>query len=347
MNEESMELWFKGGRSDKVYSVSLLNVGGVNWSVRFAYGRRGAAPQVGYKVENASYSSAKDIYDDLVSEKEQRGYKPTGNASSNMTTTPTANKSIGHIPQLLNPIEETDIQFYLDNDGWCAQEKFDGKNRLLLKEGKKAVGGNRKGLEVDITSEVKNELLSLRDCVLAGEDMGTTIVCFDIISEKAGYAERLRRLNSVISNLQHIKCIHTSHGKKDKTLLLRRLKAQNAEGIVFKQLDAHYTPGRPASGGSQVKFKFYATASVIAGPVNKGKRSVSMFILDNGVQTDIGNVTVYPNQSIPKPGDILEVKYLYAYKDGSLFQPVLLSFRDDIDKSACDIKQLKYKKEEE
>ena len=348
MNEESTEMWYKGGRSDKVYSVSLLNSSGNNWDVRFAYGRRGASPQTGYKTQNSTYHSAKEIYDNVVADKTASGYQITsGGSMSNMTTSPTAKKSIGYIPQLLNPIDESDIQFYLDSDGWCMQEKFDGRNRLLLKEGKKAIGGNRKGLEVDITAEVKKELASLPDCVLAGEDLGSHVACFDIISMKAGYLQRVKHLNQMIDKLNYIVYVYTAYEREDKIKFLTRLKRENAEGVVFKQLDAHYTPGRPASGGSQVKFRFCATASVIAGPVNKGKRSVSMFVLDNGVKTDIGNVTVYPNQSIPKPGDILEVKYLYAYKDGSLFQPVLLSFRDDIDESACDIKQLKYKKEEE
>lgn len=188
--------------------------------------------------------------------------------------------------------------------------------------------------------------------VIAGEDLGDTIPCFDLISEKnKGYRDRLAMLNTHLSNIWNkdmkIKSVFTAWTEKEKRKLYADLKKANAEGIVFKNAIAHYTPGRPASGGAQVKFKFYATASVIAGPVNTGKRSVSMYILDNGVETDVGNVTVYPNQSMPKKGDILEVKYLYAYKDGSLFQPVLLSFRDDLDESACDIKQLKYKKEEE
>jgi bifunctional non-homologous end joining protein LigD len=264
-----------------------------------------------------------------------------------MTTSSTAAKSIGWIPQLLNPIEETDIQHYLDSDGWCMQEKFDGRNRLLLKEGKKVIGGNRKGLEVDITKEVEKELLSLPDCVLAGEDLGDTIAIFDAIHLKGGYNTRIAAVRQLLKGCTKLISSYTAYDKKDKELLLRLLKSKNAEGVVFKQLDAYYTPGRPASGGSQLKFKFTQSVSVIAGPVNKGKRSVSLYILDNGVKTDIGNVTVYPNQEIPKAGDILEVKYLYAYKDGSLFQPVLLSKRDDLDESACDIKQLKYKKEEE
>jgi bifunctional non-homologous end joining protein LigD len=354
MNEESIELWFKGGRSDKVYSVSLLNTSGNNWSVRFAYGRRGSAPQIGYKVTDVSYTKAKDVYDELVAEKEQRGYKSTSTTVNTMVTVgATANKSIGWIPQLLNPIEETDIQFYLDSDGWCMQEKFDGRNRLLLKEGKKAVGGNRKGLEVDITAEIKKELLSLPDCVLAGEDLGSHIACFDIISMKAGYLQRVKHLNQMIDKLNYIKYVYTAYERKDKIKFLARLRKENAEGVVFKQLDAHYTPGRPASGGSQVKFKFYATASVIAGDVNVGKRSVKM-LMSRPHATEIrqevievGNVTIYPNQEIPKKGTILEVKYLYAYPEGSLFQPVYLGPRDDLDVTECTIGQLKYKREEE
>ncbi len=32
---------------------------------------------------------------------------------------------------------------------------------------------------------------------------------------------------------------------------------RKAEGAVFKRLDGKYAPGRPASGGSQVKLKFF------------------------------------------------------------------------------------------
>jgi bifunctional non-homologous end joining protein LigD len=44
---------------------------------------------------------------------------------------------------------------------------------------------------------------------------------------------------------------------------------------------------------------------------------------------------------------IVEIRYLYSYPDGSLYQPVLLGTRDDIDIEVCSVKQLKYKAEEE
>jgi bifunctional non-homologous end joining protein LigD len=348
MNEESTEMWYKGGRSDKVYSVSLLNSSGNNWDVRFAYGRRGAAPQTGYKTQNSTYHRAKEIYDEVVSEKTQSGYQITsGGSMSNMLTSIPSKKSIGYIPQLLNPIEETDIQFYLDNDGWCMQEKFDGRNRLLLKDGKKAIGGNRKGLEVDITAEVKKELLSLPDCVLAGEDMGSYVVVFDAIHLKGGYNTRIAAVNQLLKGCTKLVPAHTAYDKKDKVLWLRKFKAGKSEGVVFKQLDAYYTPGRPASGGSQVKFKFTATASVIAGDQNKGKRSVEMWVYDGALRVNVGSVTIYPNQTIPKRGEILEVKYLYYFPGGSLFQPVYLNSRDDLNDMECALEKLKCKKEEE
>jgi bifunctional non-homologous end joining protein LigD len=60
----------------------------------------------------------------------------------------------------------------------------------------------------------------------------------------------------------------------------------------------------------------------------------------------VGNVPVPPNQRMPKPGALVEVRYLYCFKEGCLFQPVYLGIRDDIDASACTHKQLKYRPEE-
>jgi len=54
-------------------------------------------------------------------------------------------------------------------------------------------------------------------------------------------------------------------------------------------------------------------------------------------------VTIPANQPIPKAGDVLEVRYLYSFPGGSLFQPVCLGQRDDIETSACTLSQLKYK----
>jgi bifunctional non-homologous end joining protein LigD len=62
-----------------------------------------------------------------------------------------------------------------------------------------------------------------------------------------------------------------------------------------------------------------------------------------GTGVDVGNVTIPTNHVVPKQGEIVEVRYLYAYEGGSLYQPVYLGPRDDVDVAACRMDQLKFK----
>ncbi len=351
MKPQSVSLFYNEGSSDKVYNASL-EPQGKGWVVKFSYGRRGTALNTGEKtLRPIPFDEALKVYEALVRSKTQKGYTPEKSGVPFISTVD-EQRSVGWVPQLLNEIEEEEVESYLKNPEFCAQEKYDGRNRLLLMEkGTGATGANRKGLAVAVSDELKTEMsIMSKGDVIAGEDMGDTVMCFDLIScGPLGYKKRLELLNVLLADpaLKCMKSVYTAFTEKEKRALYKKLVKNNAEGIVFKHVDAHYTPGRPASGGAQIKFKFCATCSVIAGKPNKGKRSVPMIVYTETGEQNIGNVTVYPNQEIPKEGQILEVKYLYAYKGGSLYQPVLLGVRDDLDHKACKIEQLKFKKEEE
>jgi bifunctional non-homologous end joining protein LigD len=61
-----------------------------------------------------------------------------------------------------------------------------------------------------------------------------------------------------------------------------------------------------------------------------------------------GNVTIPVGSDIPGIGDIVEVRYLYAFPEsGSLFQPVYLGMRDDLELKDCTLDQLKWKRAQE
>jgi len=123
------------------------------------------------------------------------------------------------------------------------------------------------------------------------------------------------------------------------------LREENREGIVFKRLDAPYTPGKPNSGGPQLKFKFVATLSAIVAKVNT-RRSVEISLLKGRSLISCGNVTIPANHDIPKTGMVVEVRYLYAHRGSSaLFQPVYLGPRDDVPAGECLASQLKFKAE--
>ena len=112
---------------------------------------------------------------------------------------------------------------------------------------------------------------------------------------------------------------------------------------MFKNKHAPYIPGRPNSGGTQLKYKFCETASFIVTQVND-KRSVMLILFDGEKVRSAGNVTIPPNHDMPKPGDVVECRYLYAFKEsGSIYQPVFLGVRDDIQHTECTTAQLKYK----
>ncbi len=89
--------------------------------------------------------------------------------------------------------------------------------------------------------------------------------------------------------------------------------------------------------------QFYATASVVT-KIN-AKRSVAVAILAEERRVGVGNVTIPPNKDVPTVNSVIEVRYLYAYPGGSLYQPTYIGVRDDVGVKDCVISQLKYKKD--
>ena len=127
----------------------------------------------------------------------------------------------------------------------------------------------------------------------------------------------------------------------------RYLQSGKKEGVVFKRLDAPYTPGRPNSGGSQFKHKFYATLSAVVAKLNP-QRSVELRLLNGSGWHGVGNVTIPVNFQIPEVGQVIEVRFLYAFRESNaLYQPTYLGQRNDIAQHECVLSQLKYKPQEE
>ena len=112
--------------------------------------------------------------------------------------------------------------------------------------------------------------------------------------------------------------------------LLALLRQKNKEGIVFKKVNAPYVVGRPNSGGAQLKHKFYATCSALVANINV-QRSVEIQLFNEVGLITAGNVTIPPNHAVPHVGQVIEVRYLYAFKEsGRVYQPVYLGVRSDV-----------------
>jgi len=348
MNTENITLYYKQEKSDKVYMVSLEESDD-KYLVNFAYGRRGSTLKTGTKTQTAvEYEKAKKIYDKLVLSKSSKGYVPDEDTTPTAYMVDSEQRKTGVHCQLLNQIEQEELVALFEDDIWWMQEKKDGKRMLLQKSESETIAINRKSLSVgapqsmiDSANEVEQPF------IIDGEAIDETLYLFDILSydgqdlKEKSYKERYELLSSLTFG-SNIVLVKTAFSQKEKETLFDSLKEAQTEGVVFKKREAPYQAGRPNSGGTQLKFKFYETASVIVSVIND-KRSVGMSLIEDGKEVFVGNVTISPNKDVPKKDEIIEVRYLYAYKGGSLYQPTFLEIRDDIERAECLMEQLKFK----
>lgn len=343
-------LYFRQGSSDKVYQAELLPATDESgYVVNAAWGRRGSTLQTAVKTAKPlPFEKAQAIYDKLIAEKMSKGYSP-GKDGALFIDTDNAGRVSGLLPQLLNLIDEEMLEALIANPAYCAQPKHDGERRMIKES---QTGVNRKGLTVALPEHLANVFAKNIDGVadLDGEMVGDHYTVFDILSLNGSdlrmlpYSERLDILSKHITPAESFVLIETAFTTSEKRALYERLKSENQEGVVFKLLEAPYTHGRPNSGGTQLKFKFCASATVRVMSQNEGKRSVVMGINEeNGGCRTVGSVTIPANHAIPEVGQIIEVRYLYAYPQGSLYQPVYCGPRPDMDEADCTVAQLKYK----
>ncbi len=350
---DGISLYYREGSSDKVYQARVVPSGNGQFAVEYAYGRRGSTLKTGTKTATpVSHAQAHEILWKLVRQKLDKGYTP-GPDGTPYSGTEREGTATGVQCQLLNPVDEAGLERLVADPRWCMQEKFDGRRMLVRREGKSVTGINRRGLETALPQPVLLAALAMPGdrWLIDGDAVGDTLHAFDLLERDGNdlrgepYAERLSALEELLDGRPDdaIVPVATASGKTAKERFLRDLKNGNREGAVLKDLDAAYAPGRPASGGSQLKFKFHETASCVVAGLN-GKRSVALALLAEGAHVPCGNVAVPVSQAVPEPGDVVEVRYLYAMREsGSLFQPVLLGRREDIPVGECTVDQLKYK----
>jgi bifunctional non-homologous end joining protein LigD len=355
MHTHSTTLYYREGNSDKVYHAAI-EAQGDGFIVSFAYGRRGSAMSTGTKTPApVPYAQAKAIYDKLVKSKTAKGYTP-GADGMPYRGTEANGRATGIRCQLANPVDPDRIPAMLKNNAIGVQEKLDGRRLLVLRTGDTITGINRNGLTVAIPDGLYNAIEGLsHDCLLDGELVGEKFHAFDLL-ELAGHnlrnqcaAVRIAGLYNLLIGHEtgpHLAIVYIHTSTYLKTKAIDDVRAGNGEGVVFKDMDAPYTPGRPNSGGAWLKWKFVESASFVTGRSNPGKRSVELLVLDGNNFVPAGNVTIPPNHEVPAPGTVVEIRYLHAFRQsGSVYQPVYLGPRDDISASDCTRDQLKFKDE--
>lgn len=350
------------------YEVHLIPAGeGVGWHVDCLYGRIGSAPQKTRKTKRPlTYSAAERVFLNAIHAKEKRGYSLIMNGQS-LSSGSAANSSASgrkeklFSPQLLNPVSLDEFKKHCRSGQFLVQEKHFGRRcgcRWKPSVGDKTPRfGNRKGEDTDGVSAVVMDAIAKLASLnkgffeLDGELMENRYVIFDVVSYKGvdirtqAFGDRVSTLNELKADLNEVgvsAVIHVTETFEPWSGIDEMLDFyRGAEGLVLKRKSSAYVAGRPNSGGDQLKYKYYETTTVRVSRHNQ-KRSVGMEMLKGGEWVDVGNVTIAGNAEIPEVGNLIEVRYLHAYDGGSLYEPLFLMVRDDLDESACEYAGLKF-----
>lgn len=142
-----------------------------------------------------------------------------------------------------------------------------------------------------------------------------------------------------------VSVVRQARGHDAKESLLVDVATVGGEGVMLKYLDGMYKPG--ARVNTVLKVKFVKTADVIVthvfrpdprhGSISFAVREFdadgSSRLVDLGACSAIGKPAV-------KPGDVIEVAYLYrSPSGGGLVQPRMVRVRDDKEQEDCTFQQ--------
>ncbi|MBN8924170.1 MAG: WGR domain-containing protein [Rhodanobacter sp.] len=357
---------FKGG-SQKFYEIILEQSGQADdYKVITRYGRIGAAGNTAPKFEHLTHAQAERERDKLVREKERKGYqviRRTGPASQTPSVPPSA-PAAPAVPtaarvdvdlQLAAPAA-LDADALIEARGYLMQEKHDGVRAVLSVQAGVPILTNKRGRALDVPESVAAfaaaALMDAGETVLDGELVGERLYIFDILMLRGedmrsdGFRRRYATLEGLLlPHAEHVTLSPAFSFPTSKRANYDALLAAGAEGVVFKSGSAPYTAGRSAANGDCLKVKFVESATVRIKAQHPTKRSVSIEMLDGDTWVDVGNVAIPANRPIPAVGALCETHYLYAYRGGSLYQPVYKGERDDVSDADCGIGQLKFKAE--
>lgn len=346
MPTRQISLYYKDGSSDKVYHAQIEQQDS-GYVVNFQYGRRGGNLATGTKTKTPiALDKANSVFDSLVKEKTSKGYTE-GESGAVFQSKSLVERITGIVPQLLNKIKEEDLDQYLKDDSFIMQEKMDGKRIIVKAENGKITAINKKGLETLIPQSVCDMVLSFKtDCTLDGELIAEKYHVFDLLSwngqdmRQLPYNKRYNQLKAL--KINNVVPLYFTY--EDKKKALEELRMAHKEGVVFKKNTSQYVSGRPASGGNQLKYKFYETGTFEVHGHHPTKNSVFICAYDEkGNMIELGKVTISANFDKPDIGSFVEVRYLYCHIGGALYQSNYLGVRDDQDRTDCTVSQIKYK----
>lgn len=271
-------------------------------------------------------------------------------------------RNADHICELLTPILPQQALAYVESPRYLMQIKEDGIRLVIERYMGALYGYDRKGQITNIPECVRRgfEQLAASECedfMLDGELVDGVYIAWDILRvdeedlRAEPYGTRFDLLTAFCESAPLTVQVVASWEDAAKAAALLAV-AGTAEGVCFKDTLAVWQPGR---AHQHFKLKFWESATCRVG--NKALRvdkreerhSIALEMLSpGGFWEPMGFVTIPNARELPRVGQFVEVRYLYAQISGipaaaGLYQPVFIMERTDVDSADCGIEQLKWK----
>ena len=288
----------------------------------------------------------------MINEKTRKGYILVDEPADGPTFVlpPLPRERVGHLaPQLATASEVGHITHYLDYEDWVLEQKLDG-HRVMLVTGETTKFLTRggmpytKGIPAGLHDHGLNDGL-----VLDGELVDGVLWVFDLLTVDGkldGMAQYVRRatLETVMLDVRtdRIRLVPQARTREEKRALFETARERGYEGVVAKRRLAGYTHGQRTDAWHKVKF--VETVDVVVLTVGEdGKDSATLGVFDDGLLLEVGRCSLIGKETV-RPGDVIEVKYLYAADpdEPRLTQPTMLRRRDDKRPDECLLSQIKF-----
>lgn len=353
--KRSIRLGYTDETSDKVYQIDLVEMDG-GYKVEGQYGRRGRALKTQDKTNGpVGFAEADQKFEAVLKEKLRKGYQIEGQQNGGVQRhTPMAPpRPVSFRPQLLTPVDEDTLLAKIDAQPYrfALQIKHDGERRGVKIEQDGIYALARKGHAVTLNDRVAEAIIHVKseigtgDLFLDCEDMGDRLIVFDVLmidGEEMRDAPLETRLKALHGLNAHIKAVGAGDAiavstatrlvsKEAAEKAIHAAREANEEGVVIKDLNARYRPGRGSlADGHAMKLKFVEDIEAWVDAIVPGKRSIAISLrksTDGLKWVEAGHCGVPVNHPMPTQGDVVTVQYLYAYAGGRLAQPVYKGVR--------------------
>ncbi len=258
------------------------------------------------------------------------------------------------VPMLAQVATKPEVEHMLARPSWVTQPKLDGDRVLVSVQDGQVSEINRSG-QPKVRNVGEAHLAPFRALTAGrwafdGEVVGLVFHVFDMpagghyVTEGTGFTRRQEALRVTLEALavdsSAITKVATATGEDAKREMLQAAKSGRKEGVIFRQADAGYQPGR-----SEVlrKHKFVKEIDAYVIEVGKGGKENAVLAVRNeaGEEVVVGQVSTIGKGSI-RVGDVVETQYLYitSLAKPVLFQPTIMRVRTDKLAAECSTGQL-------